>query len=288
MTDAVFRDSDAAARVEARYTQALAAWPVPMTEHWLDTRLGPTFAISCGPEHAPPLVLLHGSQANSAAWVPDVADWSRHFRLVALDMVGEPGRSARVRPPLSGDAHSLWLDDVFEALGLHRFAIVGTSLGGWLGLDYAIRRPHAVSALALICPAGIGRQKNFLLAIAPYLLLGRWGRRRIIEKVFGPPTPAVATEFAQVGALLEAAGNAVKPRILAIPQATDAQLQALDIPVLAIVGGRDALLDSADTRDRLLAHAPRAEVEFLPDGYHFLPGQTGRVLRFLESVNTFA
>jgi pimeloyl-ACP methyl ester carboxylesterase len=53
------------------------------------------------------------------------------------------------------------------------------------------------------------------------------------------------------------------------------------MPILAIVGGKDVLLDSAETRDRLGRQAPHAEVVFLPEGRHFLPGQTARVMAFL-------
>jgi hypothetical protein len=37
----------------------------------------------------------------------DVALWSTKFRLFAVDMIGEAGLSARVRPELEGDAPGL-------------------------------------------------------------------------------------------------------------------------------------------------------------------------------------
>ncbi|UUP19230.1 alpha/beta fold hydrolase [Nitratireductor thuwali] len=186
MNDAVFRSDKAAAEVEAQYRQVLDRWPVPKTELYVPTRQGSTFVVACGRKDAPPVVLLHGSQANSAAWMPDVALWSTRFRLFAVDMIGEAGLSARVRPALAGDAHALWLDDVFSGLGIETAGIVGTSLGGWLALDYANRRPSAVRALALICPAGIGRQKNFLLKAVPLLLLGPWGSARSGSRFSAP------------------------------------------------------------------------------------------------------
>jgi pimeloyl-ACP methyl ester carboxylesterase len=186
MSDPVFRSDANAVEVIREYRAVLDHWPVPRQEIELPTSHGATFVLACGPETAPPVVLLHGAQANSAAWLPDIALWSSRFRLYAVDMIGEAGLSARVRPPLTGGTYALWLDDVFTGLGLARAPLVGTSLGGWLALDYAVRRPARASALALICPAGIGRQKNFLLAAAPYLLLGAWGKRKIVEKVFGP------------------------------------------------------------------------------------------------------
>ncbi|MBO6635445.1 alpha/beta hydrolase [Parvibaculum sp.] len=282
MSDAVYRSVAAAAKVEALYRRAIDAWPVPASERTIATREGPTFVLSCGPEKAPPILLLHGSMANSAAWMPDVAPWAARFRLHAVDMIGEAGFSARVRPPLEGDAHALWLDDVFAGLGLSRAALVGTSLGGWLALDYAKRRPGTVTALALISPAGIGRQKNFLLKVLPLMLLGSWGKRRMWELVFGPAQKAPPPEMQALAALMEAIGEAEKPRVLRIPALSDAELAALDMPLIAIVGGRDVLLDSRDTRARLERHAPNAEVSFIEEGYHFLPDTGPRVTGFLE------
>jgi pimeloyl-ACP methyl ester carboxylesterase len=54
------------------------------------------------------------------------------------------------------------------------------------------------------------------------------------------------------------------------------------MPILAIVGGRDVLIDSAGTRDRLTRLAPRAKVVFLPEARHFIPRQTATVMAFLS------
>lgn len=284
MTDAVYRSTVAAASIAAQYRDVLEHWPVARTELHVPTRQGSTFVIACGLEAAPPVVLLHGSQANSAAWMADIPLWSEKFRLYAVDMIGEPGLSAKVRPELGTDAHALWLDDVLAGLGLSRAAFVGTSLGGWLALDYVIRRPGAVVAPALICPGGIGRQKNFLLKALPLLLLGPWGQRKMRELVFGPAPEVLPETMRSFASLMDEIGKAIKPRTTTIPRLSDAQLRALDMPILAIVGGRDVLLDSADTRDRLQRHAPHAEICFLEEGYHFLPDQAARVIAFLARV----
>jgi pimeloyl-ACP methyl ester carboxylesterase len=281
MSDPVFRSDADAVEVMRKYRAVLDHWPVPRQEIELPTSQGATFVLACGPETAPPVVLLHGAQANSAAWLPDIALWSSRFRLYAVDMIGEAGLSARVRPPLTGDTYAIWLDDVLTGLGLARAALVGTSLGGWLALDFAMRRPSRASALALICPAGIGRQKNFLLAVAPYLLLGAWGKRKILEKVFGPKPERLPADLEVISGLMNSIGRAIKPRAINIPQLSDAALEALAMPLLTIVGGRDALIDSYDTRARLKRHVPHAQICFVEEGYHFLPDQSQRLFDFL-------
>lgn len=282
MTDAVYKSPAAAAAVEAEYRRVLAQWPVAKAELVLPTRQGQTFVVASGPEDAPPVVLFHGSQANSAAWFPEIALWATKFRLYAVDMIGEAGLSAPVRPDLASDAHALWLDDVFAGLGLTHAALVGTSLGGWLALDYASRRPGFADALVLNVPAGIGRQKNFLLKALPLLLLGPWGARRMRELVLGPPPKVLPPGLAAIAGLMDGIGGAIRLRTITMPRLSDDQLAALTMPILALLGGRDVLLDSRDTRDRLRRNAPHAEICFIEDGHHFLPDQGARIMDFLE------
>ena len=45
--------------------------------------------------------------------------------------------------------------EVFDALGLDRFALVGHCVGGWLAAEYAVRHPERVSRLVLIGASGL-------------------------------------------------------------------------------------------------------------------------------------
>jgi pimeloyl-ACP methyl ester carboxylesterase len=122
-------------------------------------------------------------------------------------------------------------------------------------------------------PAGVGRQENFLLKALPLSLLGKWGARRIREMVFGPAMgepPAALLPYIE---LMAAMGRTIQPRVVTIPLLSDAALNALAMPMLVIAGGRDVLIDSAATRRRLARSAPHAEVRFLPEARHYIPGQ---------------
>ncbi len=262
-----------------RYDDALAQWPVRAGQLRLPTREGETFVLTCGVKDAPPLLLFHGSGTNTAMWMGDVAMWARHFRVYAVDLIGEPGHSAPSRPPLDSDASALWLDDVLEGLGVERAAVVGASLGGWLAVDYATRRPHRVERVALLCPGGIGRQKfGFVLKAVLYKPFGQWGMQRTLKVVAGidiRETP----EFAEFMALTF---TEFLPRRDRLPVFSDEALHGLTMPVLAIVGAHDAMLDSADTARRLAAAVPHATVTVLPDVAHSIVGQTEPILEFLR------
>lgn len=277
--------SDAAQRaVGAGYRQLLDTWPVPKAELRIPTAQGETFVVACGPRDAPPLLAFHGAQANAATWMFDSAVWARSFRVYLVDVPGDAGFSAPARPPLGSEAYARWLDELTAALGVGRMSLVGVSLGGWLALDYATRRPDRVERMALLCPAGVGAQKNLLLKAAPLLLLGKWGQDRLRDMVFGPafgdPPPA-ARDFV---AFMTLVGTSTRPRPLKIPTFSDADLGRLTMPVLAVVGGKDVLLDSDGTRRRLEAHAPGAEVRYLPEGRHVLPDQALAIHDFLSSA----
>ena len=45
--------------------------------------------------------------------------------------------------------------DLFEALGLQRFHLVGASLGGWIAAEFAVRYPERVKRLVLVDAAGL-------------------------------------------------------------------------------------------------------------------------------------
>ena len=67
-----------------------------------------------------------------------------------------------------------------------------------------------------------------------------------------------------------------------MPRFSDAALAQLTMPVLAILGGRDAFIDSPGTRERLAARAPHADIRYLPDASHFLMGHTADIDAFLR------
>jgi pimeloyl-ACP methyl ester carboxylesterase len=241
--------------------------------------------IACGSENDPPLLLFHGSGANSAMWMADAPKWAAHFRVYAVDMIDEAGLSAPSRPPLHSEAYALWLDDVLAALSLDRVSLVGISLGGWLALDYATRRPARVESVALLCPGGVGRQKfGFLLAAMFLQLFGERGRNRALQLALGPLPKNVPATRSPVGDLFALIQRHYYPRREKLPVFSDEALQRLTMPLLVILGGRDAILDSYETNRRIVKAVPRAQVCFFPEMGHLLPGQGGRILDFLNVV----
>ena len=277
-----YKSDEGARAVRERYLEILKRWPVPNEQLRVPTRHGETFVIACGEKTEPPLVLLHGSARNSAMWMGDVRTWAEHYRVYSIDVIGEAGLSAPTRPPLASEEYALWLDDLLKALSISQTSIVGVSLGGWLALDYGTRRPQRVARLALICPGGVGRQKiAIVMKTIALRLCGSWGTRRARETVLGRRPAATSPAARYFMEFLSLIHENFRPRIVRLPIFSDEALKRLTMPLMAIVGSKDVLLDSAGTKRRLARNVPQAEIRYLPEAGHFITGQTAAILEFL-------
>lgn len=275
---AIYKSESGAGKVRRRYEELLREWPVPAEHLRVPTREGETFVVVSGPRDAPPLLLLHGSGANTTMWRGEITSWAPHFRTYAIDIIGEAGASAPSRPPLDSDRLALWLDDVLEDLGLDTISVVAASLGGWVALDYAVRRPGRITRLALLCPGGIGAQKMGWLPLALFLrFFGRRGVRQTARIATGLDTELTEQVLDDVVLTF----THYKPRTERLPIFADDALRHLTMPMLVIVGARDVMLDSATTADRVRRHIPNATVQILPDAGHAILGQADAILAFL-------
>ncbi|RTE65948.1 alpha/beta hydrolase [Amphritea opalescens] len=277
----IYKSTDGEHAVKQCYNEVLNLCPVAFEQLTLPTRHGDTHVLACGDETLPPLLLIHGAMSNVSAWFLNIAEWSQHFRIYAIDMIGEPGLSEQVRLPMDSDGYALWLDDVMEALALSNTAIVGESLGGWLALDYASRRPEKVTRLALLVPGGVGPQRKFLMKALPLMLLGKWGKRKVREMIFGAEQKNPSTTAKKFRELFALISRHVKPRWDKLPIFSDQTLQAIKAPTLAIVAGKDVLLDSKVTQSRLEANVADIKVVYQPQARHLISDRR-EILTFLK------
>ncbi|MGO9948484.1 MAG: alpha/beta fold hydrolase [Steroidobacteraceae bacterium] len=274
--------------VKERYQAFLKYWPVPNEQLRVPTGAGETFVIASGQPNAPPLVLLHGSGFNSVSWMGDVATWAQNFRVYAVDIIGHPGFSAPTRPPYDSDGYAQWLDDVLTSLGPGKYTIVGISLGGRIATDFAIRRPDRVERLVLLCPGGIGREKismlKLFLSILPLLAFGPLGRRKAMQMMLGGKALPDNRAARAVADFMSLISRHFRHNLAKVTRFEDAALKGITRPLLLIVGGRDAMIDSAETRNRVTSNIATAQIEYLPDAGHALFGYTNVVDTFLRGM----
>jgi pimeloyl-ACP methyl ester carboxylesterase len=75
-----------------------------------------------------------------------------------------------------------------------------------------------------------------------------------------------------------------RPRLERIPIRTDEELAALTMPVQLILGGKDALLRSMETRARMERLVSNIRVIYLENEGHILPPQTRVITEFLGTA----
>src|SRR6185436_10989274 len=105
----VFKTPDGESRFFAAYDAALALWPVPFEELDVPTRFGTTHVLACGPRRGPPLVLLHGYMATLTMWSPNIPALSKDYRVYAVDVMGQPGKSSPTEPICNRADFGSWL-----------------------------------------------------------------------------------------------------------------------------------------------------------------------------------
>jgi pimeloyl-ACP methyl ester carboxylesterase len=252
----------------AAYAEALGRWPVPLEQRFVETPAGRTFVISWGERVAPPLILLHGSTANSSTWGIDAEAFGARFRVHAVDLPGDAGKSTPVRLPYAGAAYADWLSAVLDALSLASARVAGLSLGGWVALKFAAARPERVERLALLAPGGVVPvRRSFILKALLYRPFGGRGAARMARLVFAPeePPPGARESFAFML-------RHYRPRVESLPNLGDDELAAVAAPVLLLGGLRDTVVDVPGTRDRLQRRIRHLEVDIRRDRGHALLG----------------
>lgn len=279
MTNTMYKSEAGERAVIGFYENLLTHWPAPSTPLTVGTRHGDTFVMATGDPAAPPLVLLHGASSNMATWLGEVAEYSRDFQVFAVDLPGEPGKSAQNRPPWTGPAYAEWLEDLLGGLGIGKVSLVGLSLGGWAAMKFAAMHPERVSKLVVLAPGGVAPIRlSFLLRAIPLSMLGRRGVEAANRLVLGrQPIHPDAIEF------MNLVLTHVRPRLEGLPLLTDTELRRLTMPTLVIAGAQDALLPSAKTAARMKQLLPNLTVDLLPDVGHAVVNQVGRIVPFLKN-----
>src|SRR6266542_2851341 len=88
-----FKSPKSEAEYMAAYEATMRLWPVPYESKDISSRFGSTHIVVCGPEDAPPLVLLHCFFTSLTVWAYNIEAFSQNHRVYALDMMGQPSKS---------------------------------------------------------------------------------------------------------------------------------------------------------------------------------------------------
>ena len=281
-----FKTPDGEAAYLAAYEAAMRLWPVSYEEIGIPTRFGMTHVVTSGPKDAPPLVLLHGMAMTLTMWSPNIADFSKNYRVYAIDVLGQPGKSIPdCDEPIRDAADFMaWLHETLNGLNLDRIFLVGMSYGGWLSINFAISAPERVRRLVLLSPGA-----SFQPIVKQFILRG------MLMTLF--PTRLTTYSFMGWMGIKDTPGDPVSRRLLDLfylgmkhfrmpPESarlmpsvfSDEELRALPVPVLLLIGQNEVIYDAAKALAQARQLLPNFEGELVPQSSHNMCGSQYRIV----------
>jgi pimeloyl-ACP methyl ester carboxylesterase len=234
----------------------------------------------------PPLVFVHGLGGSWTNWLENICAFADDHRVVALDLPGF-GASDSPREKVTIPGYSAVLDALCQRLGIAGAAFAGSSMGGLVCADLALRTPERVERLCLTSAAGLSIQKlgleHVLRAIAPLerviafygglvaarapLIARRRGLRKLALALFVAhperlPPPLVAELIAGAGR------PGLLPGLRALSEyPIRERLGEIACPTLIVWGERDRLVPVADASE-FERRIPDARKVIYPDTGH--------------------
>ena len=219
-----------------------------------------------------PVVFLHAASGTSDSWgqqeevftgagyrciTYDRRNWGRSESLKPLGPAGEPGSA-------SDDLEALAVH-----LGLGRFHLVATALGGIIGLDYTLEYPERVISL-VVSSSFTGVQDPSYLEVQHRLRPPEIQNLPIVLREVGPSYRAINPEgTARWLEIEEGSRHLISPEEAQSPRSpmTYARLAKMETPVLMLAGEADLL--SPPAMMRLVAdHIPDCRFETIPEAGH--------------------
>jgi pimeloyl-ACP methyl ester carboxylesterase len=260
----------------AAYDAAMKLWPVPYEEIEIPSRFGMTHVVTSGPKDAPPLVILHGYMASLTMWSPNITDFSKDYRVYAIDTMGQPSKSIPDPDEPIRDVTDFvaWLSETLNGLNLDRISLVGMSFGGWLALNFAMAAPERVQKLVLLSPVAsfqpVVRQmdlRGMLMFLIP--------TRLTVNSCFGwmgfkdTPGDTLARRVLDLAYLGVKHFRFLPETARIMPNVfSDDELRALHVPVLLLIGDREVLYDPAKALARARRLIPDFRGELVPQSSH--------------------
>jgi pimeloyl-ACP methyl ester carboxylesterase len=271
--------------------QAARLWPVVSEQRMVPTSFGETFVRVSGPPDAPLLVLLHGAGVTSLMWAPNIEALSREYRTVAVDQIGEFGKSACTTPPQSIHDLIRWLNELIAALEPRKpVSLAGMSYGGALAAQYALHFPERLDKVVLLAPGAtvLRTAAAFWLRVIVLAIRRQKGLRAFFRWIFAD---MARTDPQWIDSTIEGLSlnmrNVQRHKAPIPPVLTDAEWGSLRPPTLFLAGENEVIYSAQKAVRRLRRVAPAVTAEIVPGAGHDLTyAQTAWVnqsmLRFLK------
>lgn len=263
----VFKSDEGRMRYLAAYDAVLREWPVAFDELDISTPLGVTHVIASGPPDAPVILLLPSLAASAMLWQPNVAALSENFRVYAVDVIGQVGKSVPSKRIRHRDEMAIWLSALMDGLGASRASLVGASYGGFLAMNQAILTPERVDRIVLIGPAAtfVRLPLKFYYAMMIKGSLRKLFRRKApVRLPGGRKLSPGGFGGLMAAAMMESARPNLAPAIVFGKK----DLRGVQAPTLLLIGEKEVLYDAHSALAKAAAKLPGLCGAVVPNADH--------------------
>jgi pimeloyl-ACP methyl ester carboxylesterase len=284
--DYVFKTKNEKETYISSYNKSLKLWDIPYTEENIPTSLGTAHVIMAGPKTAKALVLLHGMDASSTMWYPNIKALAKNHRIYAIDFLMEPNKSTLTGKPLSADEIVIWYNEIFSHYKLKKFDIVAASRGGWIATLLAIQKENNIDKIALLSPAQTFKFIDKVGKTTTALMLKLFPS----EKKFGKTLNTFSTHPEKISSVYKRqfylANKYAKSNssMLKMTPFSDKELESISNPVLVLIGDHD-VINSDESLERAQKYLPNVKTKKITDAGHFLSIDQSKIVN--EAVVDF-
>ncbi|HNI44305.1 MAG: alpha/beta hydrolase [Chitinophagales bacterium] len=119
-----------------------------------------------------PILMVHGAFSSLHTFDGWAKHLKQYYRVIRLDLPGFGLTGPNPENNYSIPNHIRIVNILLNRLGVHACNVIGSSLGGWLSWEFALRYPERVQKMVLIDSAGFLDQKTipvpFRMARTPF------------------------------------------------------------------------------------------------------------------------
>lgn len=232
------------------------------------TRFGHTQILVAGEQNEKAVIFLHAMGLNLTSWLPNIEVLSKYYKIIAIDMIGDQGRSIVRRDyPETITEYGLWLNDIITNYKIETVNIAGCSMGGWIAHGYAIQYPEKIETLTLISPAaGIPAKTTWLGLILKMITTNDEKKlEKIAQKILGN-RQAQSDWIEYMGK----ASKDYKSAKLGMPKNfSDEEIRKTGGKILLLIGEEDKIYKSSENVfKKAKAVRPDIVCKLIPDASH--------------------
>jgi 3-oxoadipate enol-lactonase len=230
-----------------------------------------------GKSGATPVLMIQGLGASKNAWNLQRIAMATRFRIISFDNRGA-GRSDKPIEPFTLEQMADDALAVLDAAGIENAHVVGASMGGVISQIVAVKYPHRVRSLTLVCTAcrnhpwrqellqswaKTAEEKGMIEVgkeAAQWVMSPRSFRRLVPAFTWMGPLAALRPRHSfvsQIDAILNTREDLVD------------QLSTITAPTMVIVGNQDILTPRGDSEE-IAERIPNAELVVISGAAHGL------------------